>query len=143
MVSFKSGLLLRAMPEFIVLQQQLMSTASITSGGRVDDWGLVSYPRSLSMSEDHAAAITILIWVACAATLGHGDVWARTAAEDHVWVHGLAVIGFCDDAHGLGYHEWSLETHCGELTPPFTGPGIAGPAPLWILQQESWPCSSG
>lgn len=32
-----------------------------------------------------------------------------------------------------------IGTMLAELTLPFTGPGMTGPAPHWILQQASWP----
>lgn len=40
------------------------------------------------MSEGHAATKVILIFVACTATLGYGDVLAHAATEGPVWVFG-------------------------------------------------------
>lgn len=39
---------------------------------------------------------TKLIWVACAAIWGHGDILPQAAIEDHVWVHGPVAAGVCD-----------------------------------------------
>lgn len=33
----------------------------------------------------------------CATASDHGDIWVWTAAEDHIWVHCVAVTRLCDD----------------------------------------------
>lgn len=38
-----------------------------------------------------------LMWVACAATWGHGDVQTLDATEGHVWVRGLTGGWVCVD----------------------------------------------
>lgn len=75
---------------------------------------------------------------------GHGDIQAQPIVNSHVWVHGPAVAMVCVDVHGV-FPEGAIGTMCVEIQepcwagPPSTGPGIAGPAPSWTLQQENWP----
>lgn len=77
-----------------------------------------------SVSWDHvgarhyAATGAMFIWVACDAT---GAMFAFNLSYE------LGVIG----------------TTLREPAPCFTGPGITGPGPYWILQQVSWSYPSG
>lgn len=53
----------------------------------------------------HISMGAVPIWVACAATLVHGDIKAWTAAEGHVWVCGPNTAGDCVDALGPSCHQ--------------------------------------
>lgn len=45
----------------------------------------------------------IFIWMACAATLGQGDVQARVTVKGQACVHGPTEPGVCVDSCGLSY----------------------------------------
>lgn len=66
--------------------------------------------------------------------LGHGDIWAQAAAEDHVCVHSPMAARVCVAVCGSYYCRKPKEpcllksNGCAEWAPPFAGPARDGPA---------------
>lgn len=78
---------------------KLMFMAPIITGDCVYDWAML-------VSKDHIATGAMPIWVVYKAAIGHGDNLAWVTAENHVWVHGPDIAGFCVDAPGPCCYQW-------------------------------------
>lgn len=79
-----------------------MPVTPVATEGHAEACSLGYHLRAaMLVSEDRATAGAILTWMAGAVMCGHGDIQARTAAYDYVWVHGPAATGVCDDVGGL------------------------------------------
>lgn len=93
----------------------------------------------------------------CAATWGHGDIWANASARGHLWIHGPVTTRVCVDVWDPCYYQrpcgctWSgllpvamlTSKYCAELAPTLClgsmgelvvvgGYRRAGPTPYWL-----------
>jgi hypothetical protein len=97
----------------------------------------------------------ILIWVACTATWGHGDIWPHAATWERVWINGLITARVCVENRGPCFSQgpsrcpWSVQSpdarliseHYAELSLPLTNHHTQerGPHPLPNLHVRAGP----
>lgn len=90
-------------------------------------------PEVMLVSEDHASTGDIPIWVACAVTWVHGDVWAHDAAEGHVSDCGCTTARFCVDICGLLLPRGSMWIMCIEIQALYWEvPALCWPWEIWL-----------
>lgn len=96
----------------------------------------------------HIVAGTVLVWVACDVTQGHGGIQLGAAAEGHVLVRGSVVSKVCFGAHDSTEH---LHKQPGLTSSTTTqdhgrqGLELAHPSfyPIYDLQEHVWDGSCG
>jgi hypothetical protein len=85
--------------------QSVLSVAQVTTESHLDVSGLGCCLRLYWCLGTVLMPIAKRIWVAWAASWGHGDILAWVTAEDHVWAHSPGAAGVGVDVHGPSYHQ--------------------------------------
>lgn len=93
----------RAMSGFLTLPQMGLAVVSMATKDHTDDRGLSCHLRSCWCLRVKCCWCGHT-WVGCAATCGHGDVWARATVMAHIWVCDPTTGKVCDAVHSPCYH---------------------------------------